>query len=330
MYKITIIIPLLDRNHYVKIWMKNNIRDDFYYIFADGSHNKENENYFSNIKLKNVKYIKYQPDKSAYLFTSKIYKSISYAKTEYIMTSDDDDFLNYKGIIKCIDFLNNNKDYICASGMISKVINNHDQLEFKKMDNIKYKIYPEIINQLKNLDNKIGLNGVKTYLNKSINTNYLWYAVFRKKEYEKIWYDLKQSNISDTDFIEILHTCLTFYYGRYKFLKCIHYIRLVNTINNNTSLYKIKLKDRLKEDTRTIKSKFLLINILNEKFNYNKFSEIVNAYFENNKSINIKYKFLSIFLKRIIQIFNTLTKFYNITTIRHLLNLFVFLNLNKY
>ena len=210
-YKITIIVPLKDRDYYVKIWFKKNIISEFYYIFADGSITNENQIFFDSINLSNVKYIRYKPDTSAHLYLSKMHDAISQIKTEYVMTADDDDFLNYKGIIKCINFLDINKNYICASGMICKVWNNFDINKKNNFKNIKYKIYPEFLNELINLNDKVNLDGLITYLDNSIDTNYLWYAVYRKDKFENIWYDLRNSKIEDTDFIEILQTCLSFY-----------------------------------------------------------------------------------------------------------------------
>ena len=54
-YKITIIIPLFGRIKYTKIWLKENIRSDFFYIFADGSLDKEHEKIFSKIILGPIK-----------------------------------------------------------------------------------------------------------------------------------------------------------------------------------------------------------------------------------------------------------------------------------
>ena len=58
-YKMTIIIPLFGRIFYTKLWIKENIKNDYFYIFADGSLDDEAFNLFKKIKLNNVKYIRY-------------------------------------------------------------------------------------------------------------------------------------------------------------------------------------------------------------------------------------------------------------------------------
>ena len=104
MYDITFIVPLLDRDFYTRVWLKENIRDDCYYIFADGSHDDKNFQIFNGLTSKNIKYIRFNKDQNIGDYIKKMADTSIHLKTKYVMTSDNDDFLNYKGIFKCLNF----------------------------------------------------------------------------------------------------------------------------------------------------------------------------------------------------------------------------------
>ena len=113
---LTVIVPLLDRPKFTKIWLNQNIKKDISYIFADGSKDDHHIEIFNNHKNNNIEYIKYKHDKEIGDFINKMAKTSKLVKTKYVVTSDNDDFLNYKGIQKCINFLDNNSNYQLASG----------------------------------------------------------------------------------------------------------------------------------------------------------------------------------------------------------------------
>ena len=330
-YEITIIIPLYDRHIYTEIWLKENIRSDFYYIFADGSKTDVHQEIFNNLKLDNVEYIRYKTDDSSYQFFYKMYDAASKVKTDYVMTSDNDDFLNHKGIKKCINFLKKNNNYICASGMILNVTNNLNNFKKLSLEKVKYKIYPKVTNELINLDNYKGLEGTIRYLDNSFKTNYLWYAIYRKNEYKKIWQELKYSKIEDLGFIELLQTCYSFYYGRYKYIDCNHYIRLVNTINNNTSNFHQNFFNRFKDNGKSWNDLNIFYQNLMEKYHIDKkyAEEITLKYFHpdnNNKKNFILLLLSNLIMKPLdltLRFFLKFEIYFNIKFIKKIFNSFI-------
>jgi len=225
MYKITFLIPLLDRSEYTKIFINENIIDECYYIFADGSHGDSNYNIFKNIKKNNVKYIRYNKDKNFHNFMKKMADVSTYIKTPYVMTSDNDDFINYDGVFKCLNFLDLNNDYALASGE-TLFLNSKDP---SSINDPKYSFNFNASSGL-NLDNLEGIKAIETYLNSNIiKTNYVWYSVYRTKVFKEIFNIMYKINVQDpVQIFEDFNTCLSFCYGKYKFINCNHYIRLAN------------------------------------------------------------------------------------------------------
>ena len=117
--KITIVVPLYGREDKTKIFLDNNINKNADYFFCDGGKTKSNEVLIKKILKENFYYKKFKTDrKLPYDYIKKILVSIKSVNSKYIMLADNDDFLNFKAIFKCIDILENNKGYQLASGDI--------------------------------------------------------------------------------------------------------------------------------------------------------------------------------------------------------------------
>ena len=246
--QITILVPLWDRSEYTLDWIKNNYHPDYKYYFADGSRSDENYNILKNYDLKNFTYAKYPYDNNHKKYLQKIVKSISEINTPYVMICDNDDFINYKGIDKCLKLLNNRKDLDLVSGNILFI-------EEKKNDFF-------LIDQKYEFKKLNKQRDFKTNMFEMINPySYVWYSIFKKDIFKKVWDHLLESS-NHFFSMEIFHTQLSLILGNFKYVDSCTHLRRVNPISRvnkskNDNFYFIK--SWLKND-----------KYLNQHFNINK------------------------------------------------------------
>lgn len=219
MSKVTFLLPLKDRPEYTKIWLEHNIRPEYSYLVADGSLGDENEALFSDIKLLNLTYIRFPKDSTIDHYVEKMFQAVGRVKTKYVMTCDNDDFINFDGVIACINALEDDSDAICAGGLIYGMT----QKESVASD-LGYCLPIRLCNA-DHLDGRSGFDGLGRLFK---NYTHMWYAIFRTEDYQQIWRDIKQLKISNVYLVEILQAQLVFCYGKYVQVKYNHYIRLKN------------------------------------------------------------------------------------------------------
>jgi len=218
--KITIILPLWDREVYTSVWIEKNIYDDFDYIIADGSKKNANQLIFEKLKDKaNITYIRYPPDLSVRDFIDKMSDAANKVLTPFVMTCDNDDFINYSGVVNCVNQLTRDEGASCAGGPLYSVMKSQMSAQAERYT------LPERGMDLRDIDGMSGFVALK-YIFK--NYKYTWYSVFRTAIYDKIWSDIRQLEICDIFLVEILHAQLSFVYGKYVYVKQNHYIRLQN------------------------------------------------------------------------------------------------------
>lgn len=232
--ELTIIIPLLDRDNYTKEWLDYNIYDEYNYIFADGSIKNKNEKILKSVIQENIKYIRYKPDNCYYDFYKKMYKASCEVDTKYVMISDNDDFINPKGIKDLLNYLRSNQNYKIATGHIANVLKKNKLFRLLNFSN-SLKTY-ENLSRKKIISDHI----FKTY-------GYVWYAIFEKDTFIKIWYQSKKLNIKNISYQELFFTLYSFSIADIKFLNTSHYTRRSNTVGNNASK-NIFNNDKIKND----------------------------------------------------------------------------------
>lgn len=223
MSNITFLLPLWDRSYYTKTWLKHNILPECNYYIADGGMGNENEDLFKNVSLANVTYVRYPKDITSHDFIKKMHHAANQIKTKYVMVVDNDDFINFDGIIQCINLLEKDSRAVCAGGVMYGIRQSNSTSEGFRYD------LP-----LKATDNYTlhNLSRFKAIVQLFKNYRYLWYSIFRSEDHKKIWEDIKTCNISNLFLVEILHTELAFCYGKYAHVKRNHYIRLKNPITS--------------------------------------------------------------------------------------------------
>ncbi len=327
MYKITFLIPLLDRSEYTKIFIDENIIDECFYLFADGSHTDENYKIFQKLKAKNIEYIRYDPDTDPNQYVKKMVYASQKINSKYTMTVDNDDFINYKGVFKCINFLESNDEYISAAGRIFYLKTQQNLPNFKKKT--QYQLNMFFTSSIE-LDNLISLEGVKKYLDNSIDTNYFYYNIYKTQIFQNIWNDMFLSNVKDIDMFEMMQTMLSFSYGKYKYLSCNHYIRLTNAVNNNASKRKDMIGHRVIFDQKSRNKMSTMINFLKHKFNVEEKTiiEMLKHYFVRKIKPRpyylysvVKIFYIKFFLFFVVRLINK--KFYSLKTIKKMISIFL-------
>jgi glycosyltransferase domain-containing protein len=224
---ITILLTLWDREIYSQNWIEENIFDDFDYIIADGSKKESNRIIFKCLENKeNIKYVRYPFDANVEDYIRKITDAVSQVETPYVMICDNDDFLNYKGIIKCIEVLEINTDYGFSHGTIRGISKIKGDREGK---NQRYKIHDYKLDVL-SVDGLTGIDAIKKSL---VPYSYVWYGVYRTEVYKKIWNILDSSSIKNLYLIEIFQSHLAFTYAKLKAVKYTHYIRLQDPVSSS-------------------------------------------------------------------------------------------------
>ena len=281
--KITIVVPLYGREDKTKIFLDNNINKNADYFFCDGGKTKSNEVLIKKILKENFYYKKFKTDrKLPYDYIKKILVSIKSVNSKYIMLADNDDFLNFKAIFKCIDILENNKGYQLASGDILHI-------RTSKI-NHKYHITPGIRSS-RIYDDKKGKQNILNYFSLNLHNHILYYSIFRRNFLIKIFSELMIIKNFSMNHFEYFFNSLVIFYGKYKYVNCIHYIRLQNSIQS----LNIKLNKK-KNDNLLVKSSLnKLINISAKKFNFDKkeFEQILSNYFNIHKKKRLEKKVLN-------------------------------------
>lgn len=239
MKRLTFVLPLKDRPYYTKIWLQHNIRAEYEYLVADGSAGDENEALFRELGLPNVTYKRFPQDASIGHFVEKMTQAFGQVQTEYAMTCDNDDFINFRGIQTCLDALERNPDAICAGGPIYGI----QQVSASPLPP-RYGM-PLRLPEASALHGKTGFDALTQLFG---SYQYLWYSVFRTEGYRRIWTDIRQLGISNVYLVEILQAELALCFGNYIHVPTNHYIRLENPVTSSAR----ELAPREERHTRKI------------------------------------------------------------------------------
>ncbi len=219
MPKLTFLLPLRDRANYTKIWLKHNLSSEFNYYVADGSIGDENKALFDNLGFPSLTYVRYPKDLSTGCFVRKMLHSVQQVSTKYVMTCDNDDFINFNGIKSSLAALDNNPEAVCAGGPIYGVYEVPHAVSAAS-----YGLPLKILDAAP-LSGKSGFDALVQLFSQY---RYMWYSLFRTPIYQEIWTDINRLQISTVHLVEILQTELAFCHGKYIQVPDNHYVRLQN------------------------------------------------------------------------------------------------------
>ena len=196
---------------------------------------------------------------------------------------------------------------------------------------MKYKLIIQFIGG-QNLNNLTGVKGIEKYLDNNIDkTGYVWYSIYRSEIFKKVWNSMYTSNIRDGQINELLQTCLSFYYGKYKYINCNHYIRLSNPAQSYRKNFPGNFIVRLIFNAPVKNELIKFINYFAKKLDLDKekIHNIVKKKFVQKKptAIYLNSLFETFYLKAFIFVFLRIihTKFISLKKIINIINLFFFI-----
>lgn len=324
--KLTIILPIKERKEFTKRFFiyLSRINLPYKIIIADGSKNKLSKNILSILKIANINYdyYKFPEDKNYNLYLNKIYKTLTFVKTKYVMLFSDDDFPILYSIERLINYLEKNNAYKIAGGYLI----NFDIL--KKSDkNIQEETYGIPIHFSKFFDQrscneKNRLARLKFYLTEATETP--WHFVFRKDALIKTYKKAKDVKFYNYSFNDWLVDSFNYMSGKIKKINIpilLHQYHYSSEINNRPDLRTImKEKD-------FIKDKKYFLSILNRSFavKKNKIDSFVNIFFSKTKN-KLKYSNSIGYKKLIINLLPLFLKKKITNLYRNILNYYLYLN----
>lgn len=204
MYNFTVIIPTHNRHNYMSRSMEYFRRLDAKVIYCDSSENEYEGDIYSNINYIHL------PSMN---FAEKILFALKIIETDYVALCPDDDFIILESLYKGSDFLENNLDFSTVTGKY---------FSFKeKFDGSFYNMY----NQLP--DDVIG---GPNYRAKLFFNNYymiLW-SLYRKNTIYDAFNIIKNANLSNDNFIELILGAVCTFNGNIKFIDEIWGVREIS------------------------------------------------------------------------------------------------------
>jgi glycosyltransferase domain-containing protein len=257
-----IIIPTYNRSNYLRRILNyyNEDKGDYNIIVADSSsdenkkRNKQIIASFSNVNILHLN--KYSSEINPF---DKIADATNYVKEKYCVLCADDDFITPNGIKKSVEFLEKNKDYVCAQGnYVSFKFNSENESFFWK---------PIYLHQ-KSITSSDPQQRLALHMSNYMQT---FYSVHKTKILKKSFEDVPKY-IDDDRFGELLPSMLTLIYGKMKCLD-VFYSARENIIDSAGRTSK-DLPDFIKEGT------------YDEK--YAKFKNCLAVHLSKNSQIDIE------------------------------------------
>jgi len=190
----------------------NYISLPFKIYIADGGKDIEIEKKLKNSKnYPNLeyKYFKYPYDDSYSRYFNKLSNIIEKVSTPFIMLVDNDDFIVPSGIIKSINFLEKNPDYISCRGRIDGILIKPPS---SKKDKEKYEFrYPS--EESVKLNQRRVINRLKAHL---LNYSPTFYDVHRTVNINESFSKMKEMDLSDLHLAELATSCISVTQGKIK------------------------------------------------------------------------------------------------------------------
>lgn len=232
--KLTVVLTLKGRPlHTLRwLWHHDRVRLPFPIIIADGGDDREIEEILSrpsNFPNLNYTYIKYS-DKVLQDYWFKLADVSSRVKTEYMLMNDNDDFTFAPTIMKCIEFLESNHDYVSAGSPTgSWAIYSEDHL----FNNIQGDLYSMFLDELwPSYELELPIDRACQYLTKRCG---ILYHVNRTIPFSKVFESGYRINFNNFDINEHFMYVSMALAGKIKTLPGMAYFRQLGTSQNQAS-----------------------------------------------------------------------------------------------
>lgn len=279
--KVTILLTVFNRVEFTKKWLNfaNNINLKFKILLCDGGIDNElpqliKKKAYPNL---NIKYFKAKYYENYKNFWEKFYQSLNLIDTDYTYLVEDDDFIVPSNIIKSLNFLENNKDYVSSGGI-------ETHMQILKGNNKIFFLRPHIKTISYNQNEAV------SRINLSLNTMYSNYNVLhRTRSLLNIFYYLNQKNFINlyiTEFVFVLTSLLN---GKCNRFNHIEYIKIDNINYSSSSDFAKKFKfSKIIETKEYENENNFIFEILNKESTFSKqnLKDVrinVKNYLENDK-----------------------------------------------
>lgn len=218
---LTILLVLKDRVELTYRWMDyaNLVKFPFKVLIADGGSDKSVERRLSiKGRYENVDYhyLRYPYDNTYLDFYTKLATALSKIDTDYVALADNDDFFIVNSLIKSVDFLSKNPEYISCGGETGGLF-----IKDKKSFEIGLSAHKPF-----DIDQDDPVERIRELLNCYEVT---YYDVHRTGQLKLIFHELMKLNPSDLFISEIVTTSLAAVGGKVKKNDYLYMVRQNNT-----------------------------------------------------------------------------------------------------
>jgi glycosyltransferase domain-containing protein len=124
--KLTVLIPLKGREHCTTRILDQLSKDKcpFSVVLADGGGSDLSDKW--GYPSLNLEYYYFGEDITVNTFMKKMHTATSFVKTPYIMFADNDDLICIDGVLKALEFLDNNPEYVSFRGALTEQKDGHN------------------------------------------------------------------------------------------------------------------------------------------------------------------------------------------------------------
>lgn len=210
---LTIVIPLYTRYDRLKrvLTYYKSYKFPFKIIVLDDSPDQKlNDDLKIILKDKHIEHIIYKRHMSV---AEKISVGMSKILTPYAVLCADDDFIVPNGLIRCIEFLERNLDYVAAHGR---------HINFEELEPSSKLVVWKMISNMRSIECEDAVTRFITHF--SDYNSPTFYAVHKTEVMQSIWKSSSKYT-DDVRFGELLPTLLTVLYGKVKVLNILYAAR---------------------------------------------------------------------------------------------------------
>ena len=258
----TLVLLVKGRDNFSLRWLQymDEINFSFPIIISDGENDGFIENLIKTHPFKNnlnITFKQFDTNKGFKSYYEMKRDTLKDIQTKYVMICDNDDFIIPSGLNELIKFLENNDEYISASGKILNFeIDNWKSKTYGNFYFLPTYNYSRLIDPSDKWIKQINMVFAKFQPN--------FYNIFRTNTLSKIFNETAELNFSDLTIYEFFIQLRANTLGKSKILPVHHYIRqrgTSQTSNNFNFANDIILKD-LPNDYRKLKE--YICKIINE------------------------------------------------------------------
>jgi glycosyltransferase domain-containing protein len=216
--KLTVVLPLKGRSlHTLRwLWHANVINMPYRILVADGEPDEKIQSFLKdkrNFPNLNYEYLVYD-DKTFNDFYFKLKDCLEKVKTEYVMFSDNDDFLSIIGSNKAVEFLEMNSKFVSCGGGVAGFLlaNDSNQKCYGLIESFTFR-YEEKKYNCRDITTDCPSDRVLDEIN-----NYLcfYYNVYRTEALKKITNEVYKLDFTDLEIHEMYCALRTVTLGKVK------------------------------------------------------------------------------------------------------------------